>query len=127
MKTYLKAHLVDFIIIGSLFVFALICLIVIETVSSKKDNLKAEVYLKGELVLSIDLDKEEGEREIALNDDISIMVKKGAIKVLSNNCPTNYCVSQGYTSSVLKPIICAYHGLYIKIIDNNSDIDVVTG
>ena len=126
MKTYLKTHLLDFIIIGSLLFLALISLIIIESVANKK-SVKAEIYLKGELVLSIDLDKETTEREIIINDDIKVMVKKGAIKVVENNCPTGFCVSQGYSSSPAKPIICAYHGLYIKLISNSSDIDVVAG
>lgn len=126
MKKYLKSHLLDFIIIGSLFILALISLIIIEMVSSK-NSVKAEIYLKGELVLTIDLDKETTEREIILNDDIKLMVKKGAIKVLENNCPTGFCISQGYSSSPARPIICAYHGLYIKLISNAYDIDVVVG
>ena len=126
MKKYLKSHLIDFIIIGALIVLAIISLVIIEAISNK-DGVKAEVYLKGELVLSIDLDKEGAEREIVLNDDIKLMVKKGAIKVLENNCPSGFCMNQGYSSSPARPIICAYHGLYIKIISNSSDIDVVTG
>lgn len=126
MKKYLKTHLIDFIIIISLLVLALVSLIIIESVS-KNRSLKAEIYLKGELVLVVDLEKETSEREIKLNDDITLMVKKGAIKVLENNCPSGYCISQGYSSSVSKPIICAYHGLYIKLISENSDVDVVTG
>ena len=126
MRKYLKSHLIDFIIIGALLIFAIISLVIIEAISSK-NSVKAEVYLKGELVLSIDLDKETTEREIIINDDIKLMVKKGAIKVLENNCPSGYCINQGYSSSPAKPIICAYHGLYIKLISNSSDIDVVTG
>lgn len=126
MKKYLKLHLLDFLIIGGLLLISLISLIVIESIS-KERNVKAEIYLKGELVLVIDLEKETTEREIVLNDDITLMVKKGAIKVLENNCPSKYCVLQGYSSSPYRPIICAHHGLYIKLIGNNSDVDVVTG
>ena len=126
MKKYLKSHLIDFIIIGSLIIVALISLLIIESIAAK-NSVKAEVYIKGELVLTIDLDKETAEREIVLNENIKLMVKKGAIKVLENNCPSNYCVNQGYSSSPAKPIICAYYGLYIKLISDSSDIDVVAG
>lgn len=126
MKTYLKTHLLDFIIIGSLLLLALISLIIIESIAHKK-NVKAEIYLKGELLLAIDLEKETTEREIVISDDIKIMVKKGAIKVVENNCPSGFCLAQGYSSSPAKPIICAYHGLYIKLISSDSDIDVVVG
>ena len=76
MKKYLKSHLIDFIIIGSLIIVALISLLIIESVAAKT-SVKAEIYIKGELVLSIDLDKETIEREIVLNENIKLMVKKG--------------------------------------------------
>lgn len=126
MKKYLKSHLIDFLIIGSLIIVAIISLIIIDSIPTK-NNLKAEIYLKGELVLSIDLDKESTEREIIINESIKVMVKKGAIKVSENDCPSKYCIHQDYSSSPSKPIICAYHGLYIKLISDDSDIDVVVG
>ena len=126
MKKYLKAHLLDFVIIGALIIVAIISLVIINSIE-KKNDIKAEVYLKGELVQVIDLAKETTEREIVISDDIILMVKKGAIKVKENNCPSQYCVEQGYTSSITKPIICAYHGLYIKIVTSSEDVDVVVG
>ena len=126
MKKYLKAHLVDLLIIAGLVIVALVSLIIINSIE-KKDNTKAEVYLKGELVLVVDLSKETDEREIVINEHITLMVKKGAIKVKDNDCPSQYCVNQGYTSSLSRPIICAYHGLYIKITSNEEDVDVVVG
>ena len=127
MKKYLKTHLVDFIIIASLIIISLISLIIINIIEKNNNNIHAQVYIEGEMILDIDLANEDAEREIIINDHIKLMVKKNAIKVLENDCPSQYCVHQGYTSSTSHPIICAYHNLYIKIINGESDVDVVVG
>lgn len=82
-------------------------------------TLCAHIYLRGELLTSIDLHTVTGAYtftvEIPEGGSNIIGVKPGAIAVLDADCPDRLCVRSGYTDSALLPIICLPHGLIIRL------------
>ena len=85
-------------------------------VSSAKDPARmAIVKHHSEVLHRIDLNQENEEREIVVHgdhDDVHIAVRKGEICVEKSNCPSQFCVHEGWQSGS-KPIICAYNGISI--------------
>ncbi len=116
----------DIILIGSLLVLAIVSLVIILT-TRNKSNLIATVRVQNQIVLKIDLNKDEGKDFVVdgINGQVRIHVKDGAIAVTESNCPHQDCVRTGYVNQTGKPIICAYNGVSITIEGNSSnDIEV---
>ncbi len=116
----------DIILIGSLLVLAIVSLVIILT-TRNKSNLIATVRVQNQIVLKIDLNKDEGKDFVVdgINGQVHIHVKDGAIAVTESNCPHQDCVRTGYVNQTGKPIICAYNGVSITIEGNsNNDIEV---
>ena len=70
---------------------------------------------RSEVMHRIDLGKETEEREIIVrgdHDDVHVLVRKNEICVEQSNCPSQFCVHEGWQSGN-KPIICAYNGISI--------------
>lgn len=116
----------DIILIGSLLLAAVIALVIILT-TRNRNNLIATVRVQNQVVLKIDLNKDDGKDFVVdgINGKVHIHVKDGAIAVTESNCPHQDCVRTGYVSQTGKPIICAYNGVSITIEGNsNNDIEV---
>ena len=114
----------DIILIASLLLVAVISLIFVLSCRTKASTL-AKVYVKNELVLTIDLSKKE-EKDYpvnGLNGELTVHTRGGAICVSKSNCPHQDCVKTGYVSTSNHPIICAYNATYI-IIDGVANYDV---
>ena len=114
----------DIILIASLLLVAVISLIFVLSSRTKTSTL-AKVYVKNELVLTIDLSKKE-EKDYpvnGLNGELVVHTRDGAICVSKSNCPHQDCVKTGYVSTSNHPIICAYNATYI-IIDGVANYDV---
>ena len=106
----------DIIMIASLLLVAVISLILVLASRSKAVRY-AKVYVKNELVLTIDLSKKE-EKDYpvhGLNGDLTIHTHNGAVCVSHSNCPHQDCVKTGYVNTSNRPIICAYNATYIVI------------
>lgn len=125
-KSFFKKHKIDLIIVIVAFALCLSsCLGLYFYSSSKKENKIANVYLKNEIILSIDLSKEKEEREINISGTHGVMkleVKKDRICVKESGCPHKYCINQGYTSSF--PIVCSFNDITIKI-ESSSPYEVI--
>ena len=114
----------DLILIGSLLVLAIISLVLVLTLKSKK-NLQAKVYVQNEVVEVIDLSKKE-EKDYyvqGLKGQVHIHTKNGGIAIVESNCPHQDCVNMGYVYETNRPIICAYNAVYI-IIEGKANFDV---
>ena len=114
----------DLILIGSLLVLAIISLVLVLTLKTKK-NLQAKVYVKNEVVEVIDLSKKE-EKDYyvqGLKGQVHIHTKNGGIAIVESNCPHQDCVNMGYVYETNRPIICAYNAVYI-VIEGKANIDV---
>lgn len=98
--------------------------------ATRKEPVSAVIYHQNEVVLQIDLSKENDEvREIIFPKEevhLTLGVKKNAICVLKSDCPHQDCVNMGWTSSPDHPIICAHYKVSIEI-TGSSFIDVEIG
>ena len=116
----------DLILIGSLLLAAIIAFIIILVTSTKK-NLVATVRVQNQVVLTIDLNKENDKHYYVdgTNGQVHIHVKDGAVAVIESNCPHQDCVHMGYIKESGRPIICAYNSVSITIEGSSShDIEV---
>ena len=114
----------DLILIGSLLVLAVISLVLVLTLKTKK-NLVAKVYVQNEVVEVIDLSKKE-EKDYyvqGLKGQVHIHTKNGGIAIVESNCPHQDCVNMGYVYETNRPIICAYNAVYI-LIEGKANFDV---
>ena len=114
----------DLILIGSLLVLAVISLVLVLTLKTKK-NLVAKVYVQNEVVEVIDLSKKE-EKDYyvqGLKGEVHIHTKNGGIAIVESNCPHQDCVNMGYVYETNRPIICAYNAVYI-VIEGKANFDV---
>ena len=118
----------DIILIASLLVAALVALIIVLLNKTNK-NLVANVYVRNEIVLRIDLDKSNDQHfEVdGINGKVHIHVKDGAIAIVESNCPHQDCVHMGYVSETNRPIICAYNQVSIVIEGGLESNTVVVG
>ena len=117
----------DIILIASLLLIAVVSLIVVLTTKSTH-NLEAKIYVKNELVETIDLDKAE-DTSFPIkgsHGDVIVTIKDHKIAITESNCPHQDCVHMGYVAESNKPIICAYNEVYI-VIDGNVTNDVEIG
>ena len=106
----------DLILIGSLLFLAIISLVLVLTLKTKK-NLQAKVYVQNEVVEVIDLNrKEEKDYYVqGLKGQVHIHTKNGGIAIVESGCPHQDCVNMGYVYETNRPIICAYNAVYIVI------------
>ena len=98
----------DLILIGSLLLVAVISLIFVLTLKTKK-NLQAKVYVQNNVVEVIDLSKKE-EKDYYVNGlhgVVHIHTKNGGIAIVESGCPHQDCVNMGYVYETNRPIICA--------------------
>ena len=114
----------DLILIGSLLLVAVISLIFVLTLKTKK-NLQAKVYVQNNVVEVINLSKKE-EKDYYVNGlhgVVHIHTKNGGIAIVESGCPHHDCVNMGYVYETNRPIICAYNAVYI-IIEGKANYDV---
>ena len=114
----------DLIIISSLLLLIIGSFLAV-FLTRKKTNLVAKIYVKNELVQTIDLSKaNDQEFEIeGIKGKLIISIKNHSIGVIEANCPHQDCVHTGFVSESNRPIICAYNQVYI-VIEGDSNYDV---
>lgn len=93
----------------------LITLLILK-VTAVKTNKVANVYYENEIVLKIDLSKEEQEYVVkGYNGDVKISAGNGKIKVLSETSDKHLCSKQGYIKESYETIVCLPNKIVIKI------------
>ena len=113
----------DLILIGSLLVVVIASFLAV-FLTRKKNNLVAKIYVKNELVETIDLAKSE-DREFEIDGakgKLTIIIKDHAIGVEESNCPHQDCVHMGLVKESNRPIVCAYNQVYI-VIEGDAEYD----
>lgn len=110
------------IMIGLISLLIIIAIFFTQTEGSKE----AKVYYKNNLVLTIDLEKEETKEYYVngKNGKITILHQEGKIKVLEENSPLHICSKQGFISESYETIVCLPNEIIIKIVTKN-DIDTI--
>ena len=76
---------------------------------------KADVYVKEEKVLSIDLNQDGHYSVDGTNGKVEIEVKDHAIRVTQENSPHHLCSRQGFVSDSNVPIVCLPNATVIQI------------
>ncbi len=86
---------------------------------------RAEVYLNGELVQTVDLRMNQ---EFTLESDRGtnvITVRDGKIAVTEASCPDHHCMNRGYCSGGTA-IVCLPNKLVIEFVDG-AEVDAAVG
>ena len=119
MKDFMKRHKTDWIVLGIVLLLVAGSLIPYFVITSMSvENLIASIYRRDELLMQLDLSKEDEERVFVIegiHSEMEIAVKHNAIKVLHSDCPGQDCVHMGYRDKPGAPIVCAYNGVSIVL------------
>ncbi len=110
----LRKHLVEIIVVGSVLAISITAAIILSL--SRVSSSLAVIKHHNETVMKVDLSKENEERHFEVQGDFSVVtiaVKKDYICIEHNDCPSQYCVHEGWVKAGEKPIICAYNGISI--------------
>lgn len=105
----------DIILIGVIFLFAIIGIILFQSFS-KKDNLKAVVYVEDILVLEIPLEETKEYTIQGKVSEVKIRTSLNSICVIDSGCEDKICVHQGEIHRSHQTITCLPNRVYIKII-----------
>lgn len=85
--------------------------------SSYQGSVTAKVYQDGVLIQTFSLDKEEGEREIVIENEDggvnTLKISKDGIGISEADCPDQVCVKRGIVFYSAVPIICMPNKLMI--------------
>ena len=90
-----------------------------------KGGAKAEIWLDGELVRTIDLDTLTEPVEIPVGDGNVVQAEKGKIRMLSADCPDQLCVHMGWSDSPAKPIVCLPNRVTVVVTGTDGESDAV--
>ena len=121
----MKKHRLDFIIIGSIVLFAFICVLVIK-LTQKEGKYVVVIYNQteqGRYRLQEDI-----EVKLSFSDDKYniLVIKDGKASIKSASCPDQICVRQKGISKVGETITCLPNKTVIKIVGDNSEVDLVS-
>ena len=86
---------------------------------------KADVYVKEEKVLSIDLNQDGHYSVDGTNGKVEIEVKDHAIRVTQENSPHHLCSRQGFVSDSNVPIVCLPNETVIQIEGDTKEDTVI--
>ena len=121
----MKKHRLDFIIIGSIVLFAFICVLVIKLTQKEA---KYVVFIKNQTEQGRYRLQEDIEVKLSFSDDKYniLVIKDGKASIKSASCPDQICVRQKGISKVGETITCLPNKTVIKIVGDNSEVDVVS-
>lgn len=111
------------IVLISILLFIPLVIFGIFSLTSKDSINNAYVYYDDELVLTIDLTKEETTYYVdGYNGKVKILAGNGKIKVDEENSPRHLCSKQGYISKSYESIVCLPNKVVITLgVDDELD------
>ena len=92
-----------------------------------KGGTKAEIWLDGELIQTIDLDTLTEPVEIPVGEGNMVQAERGRVRMLSADCPDKLCVHMGWSDSPAKPIVCLPNRVTVVITGGSDEKDAVIG
>ena len=121
----IRKHRLDFIIIGSILLFAFIFVLIIKL--TQKEG-KYVVVIFNQTEKSRYLLDEDLEVKLSFGDDKYniLVIKDGKASIKSASCPDQICVRQRSISKVGETITCLPNKTVIKIFGDKSEVDVVS-
>jgi len=91
----------------------------------------AQIIQDGQVIQTIDLQnvKEPYELEITAKNGghNTIRAENGKIGIIHASCPDKICVKQGFITNGTLPIVCLPNKLSVVIVNDNDELDAVTG
>ena len=121
----IRKHRLDFIIIGSILLFAFIFVLIIKL--TQKEG-KYVVVIFNQTEKSRYLLDEDLEVKLSFGDDKYniLVIKDCKASIKSASCPDQICVRQRSISKVGETITCLPNKTVIKIVGDKSEVDVVS-
>ncbi len=115
----------DGIMIGVILILCLLSILIFAKWDKKGDKI-AIVYYQDEVILTIDLAKNEKKdyQVMGKNGTVIIEVNQDKIRVKQENSPLHICSKQGYISKNTESIVCLPNQIVIQIQTKNA-IDTV--
>ena len=94
--------------------------------SKTEEAASAQVYLNGELIMTVSLDRDQ---EFPVEGDYTniVTVRDGQIAVTESDCPGQDCVHCGAIDSPGRSLVCLLNALEIRVVSGQSDVDFVVG
>ncbi len=107
-------------------ILALLCLVSAAFLLLRpRGGLRAEIWLDGVLVETVDLASLTEEREIRVGEHVTVLAAPGRVRVLRSDCPDKLCEHMGWTSSPAKPLICLPNRVTVTVSGGGEESDAV--
>lgn len=91
----------------------------------------AQIIQNGEIIRTIDLQNIGEPYEFVISarngGQNIVRVEPGKIGIIHASCPDKICVNQGFITNGALPIVCLPNKLFVVIVDDNDDLDAITG
>ena len=84
------------------------------------------IYQDGNLVHKINISNVDKPYTITVGSNV-ILVEKGQISMTDADCPDGLCIKQGAITGEARPIVCLPNNVVIKLTNDESDIDAISG
>ena len=107
-------------------ILALLCLVSAAFLLLRpRGGLRAEIYLNGELVETVDLAALTEEREIPVGEHVTVLAEPGRVRIQHSDCPDKLCEHMGWSSSPAKPLICLPNRVTVAVLGGGEESDAV--
>ena len=107
-------------------ILALLCLVSAAFLLLRpRGSLRAEIWLDGVLVETVDLTALTEEREIRVGEHVTVLAAPGKVRVQHSDCPDKLCEHMGWTSSPAKPLICLPNRVTVAVLGVGAESDAV--
>ena len=107
-------------------ILALLCLVSAAFLLLRpRGGLRAEIWLDGELVETVDLAALTEEREIRVGEHVTVLAAPGRVRVKDSDCPDKLCEHMGWSSSPAKPLICLPNRVTVAVTGGREESDAV--
>ena len=90
-----------------------------------RGGLRAEIWLDGVLVETVDLSALTEEREIVVNEHVTVLAAPGRVKIAHSDCPDKLCEHMGWSASPAKPLICLPNRVTVAVLGGRAETDAV--
>lgn len=86
----------------------------------------ARIIHKGQILLELNLNKDQRVTVGGDRGPVVLQVKNGAIQIIESECQTRFCIKNGAINNVNQIIVCVPNRIVIKIL-GDPGLDVITG
>ena len=90
-----------------------------------KGTLRAEIWLDGVLVETVDLTCLTEPREIRVGEHVAVLAEPGRVRIEHSDCPDKLCEKMGWSSSPAKPLICLPNRVTVAVTGGREETDAV--